>query len=135
MNNHDRFRQHIGEELYQKLALAAAHGGTHTMQDIAEALATGRAQLHAFHGAAFVTEVLIHPNGTRTLNIWLAGGNLDDVRAMVETGAEFGRAMKCDRMTIVGRGGWERAMKEAGFERTAVVLTKHLENNNKEDAA
>lgn len=86
----------------------------------------GEAQFWLVDGAAAVTILQEEPRERRLL-IWLAGGELDALRQVLSPQLEaWGRAQGCRRMLIVGRTGWERALRGLGYAPLARVIAKEL---------
>lgn len=103
-------------------ALEAA-GNTHSVDDVKEAILARRARFWAGRNAAGVTEREDYPN-VSMLNIWLAGGDLaelrDELRPQVEA---YAKAKGCQRVIIRGRPGWAR---ELGYEPMYTVCGREL---------
>jgi len=81
---------------------------THDKLHVWQRIVTGRARLWAGDGAAIVTEFLDHPTGIRSHNNWLAGGELEEIVAMVEKTEQWGFEHGCHRQVGNGRRGWLR---------------------------
>lgn len=109
------------------LDAALAHGGrTHGLDDVEALIRRGRAQLWATPGSAVVTLVEDDPLERRLL-VWLAGGDLRELTDEVLPNVEgWARTQGCRRLLVVGRAGWERAMKPKGFAPLARVIAKDL---------
>lgn len=97
--------------------------GTHTLDDVYDEVAAGRAQFWPFANSAVVTVVNVSPRA-RTLRIWLAGGELGELLAALARADEYARYRLCDRIEIDGRKGWARVME--GYQESRVVLTKEV---------
>lgn len=106
-------------------ALALA-GRTHRLADVRAMVEAGEAQLWAGGQSAMVTLIEDDPCERRLL-IWLAGGDLDELleefRAPME---RWARAQGCRRVLIIGRPGWERALKNHAYAPVARILAKEL---------
>lgn len=74
--------------------------------------------------AATVVEVIEYPTGLKTLNHWLAGGSLKELKATEKAVAEFGRRNGFAAVTISGREGWARTLR--GYRRATTYLVKDL---------
>lgn len=109
------------------LAAALAHSGrTHAPMDVRRMVHRGEAQLWPGRAAAMVTAVEDDPCERRML-IWLAGGELDELRDELLPAAErWARGRGCRRMLIIGRPGWERALKTKGYAPLARLIAKDL---------
>ena len=100
---------------------------THTKDHIWQRVEAGRAQLWPLSRSAVVTEIVGYDNDVRHLRLWLAGGDLDELRAFVPRLEAFGRDNGCSKAIIEGRKGWLRALASQGYnEPKAVTLTKDL---------
>lgn len=98
-------------------------GGQTTMANIWAAIADGRKQLWVNDRAAAVTEIVDYPLG-RVLLVLLAGGDMQGVLDLEKDAAEFGRQRGCSKMQIVGRRGFDRALKHWDF--SAIVMERGL---------
>jgi hypothetical protein len=109
------------------LAAALAHAGcTHRLADVRALVECGEAQLWPGAAAAMVTLVEEDPCERRLL-IWLAGGSLVELVGQLLPRAEaWARAEGCRRLLIIGRPGWERALKSHGFAPLARLIAKEL---------
>jgi len=96
--------------------------GTHSLTTVAQAIASGRAQLWPGDHSAAVTET------GRDLSIWLFGGARDEMPGMLASGEAFGLETGHGLMTIWDpRPGWARVLKPYGY-RQRVALVKELHN-------
>ena len=100
-------------------------GGTHTIDDIRKAIEARRMILLAGARSALVCEVVEYPR-LRALNIFLAGGELNDVRSFDEHLVALARTLDCQRITISGRHGWERALRHLDYLPRWTVLAKEI---------
>jgi hypothetical protein len=106
---------------------ALAYGGeTHEIQDIQEACLLGLAHLWTSENSAAVTEIIQYPR-IRTVRIWLAGGDLeelrDDIRPRIEA---YALAEGAGRVEIAGRPGWKKALAGVGYSPSCIVISKEL---------
>lgn len=100
-------------------------GGTHTIDDVEEAIRSGRMQLWPADRACAVTEIVVYPRKT-VLHIFLGGGDMDQLFDMIDDAAAWGKRQGCTSMSLSGRMGWQRAMKPLGWEPKMVVMEKEL---------
>lgn len=94
-----------------------------SLEDVHAAIRDGRARLWPLERSAAVTEILRYPR-LRALRVWLAGGDLDELRRNMGTLDAYARACGCDRIEVDARKGWQRVLTD--YEMTRVVLTKEL---------
>ena len=85
----------------------------------------GKAQLWPGERGAFVTYCL-KTEERREMHVWLAGGHVHDLLAMIPGMAAWGRAMDCTHATVNGRKGWARVLQRYGFEEHDGQLRKAL---------
>lgn len=103
----------------------AYNGGTHGWSDIAEGIASGKMQLWPAPDGALVTELLRYPR-QRVCNVFLGGGSLDQLRAMVPSVEAWAKAQGCQAVTVLGRPGWVRALAPFGAKPLYTALRKEL---------
>lgn len=121
------FRARLGEKLHGQLLDALATGGhTHTVQDIIDACLSGDSQMHQGERSLAITEIIDHPRA-RVLHVWMAAGDMEELfDALYPRVEAFARFHGCDRITMVGRIGWQRAAKRIGFQDTHVAMTRMI---------
>lgn len=102
-------------------------GGTHTVADVAEMIRNGRAQFWPGFRSAVVTEINEYPQ-VKTLNYFLAGGDMDELKIIRPYIEQWAKAAGCKRITLLGRRGWERTfLKDEGYKPQWFVLAKEIE--------
>lgn len=99
--------------------------GTHDFADIVDAILENRMQLWANDKACAVTEVIDFPK-KRMLHVFLAGGDMAGVRDLEEPAIEWGKTIGCTDMTLTGRKGWVRALKDGGWSDSHVMMIKRI---------
>jgi hypothetical protein len=83
-----------------------------TEAEVIGELVEGRAQLWEGDGGAVVTRCFPPDQ----FHIWLAGGRLMAVLALLPGGIAWGRPLGLKRLTLKGRPGWLRVLATHGFE-------------------
>ena len=78
--------------------------------------------------AVVAFELLMFTTGKRVMNIQLAGGDsLDDwFERMDEVAQALAKARECSEVYIVGRAGWQRKLKQLGYQTVHTVLRKEV---------
>lgn len=103
-----------------------AGGNTHTLEDVWRSVREGRMQFWPAERAAAVTEIVVYPR-LKTLHIFLAGGDMDQIVDMDASATEFARLNGCAKVTIAGRKGWARVLRDNGYAEGLTVLGKEIE--------
>ena len=113
------------EEFWEekKHLLKLALDGCYTLEDVWDEIENNRAQFWPMPNSAVVTQVLEFPR-KRVLRIWLAGGELHELRRAIAHAEEYALHRGCTEVEIDGRKGWARALN--GFTETRRVLTKEV---------
>lgn len=106
-------------------ALAYSHG-THEFEDIAHGVYTGMMQLWPTPRGCLITEIVVFPK-KKILNIFLVGGELDQILEMHESVIAWAKSQGCSSLTGHGRKGWEKALKDHGWKVTHVSYEKEFE--------
>lgn len=99
--------------------------GTHTFDDLAGAVLTGRMTLWAKDRSCAVLEVLDYPR-TRELSVFIAGGDLAQIQASQDELIDMARQCGAQAVTMTGRRGWVQALP--GWQERHVVLRKDVTN-------
>jgi hypothetical protein len=106
------------------LPAIAETNGTHTEDDVLVMLLAGKAKLWMGEKTAAITEFVTYPQ-MRVLNVWLAGGDLEELRKMeAEQFIPFAREQGCKRITCGGRPGLSRVKSD--WSRGGVFMYKDL---------
>jgi hypothetical protein len=108
--------------------LARALDGSHALGDVLGAVLRGEVEFWPGERSAAVGEVVEHPR-RRDYHVWLAGGDLAELTDMERSASAFARALGCDRITIHGRRGWARALKD--YRPVYLALAKDLKMSSK----
>lgn len=106
------------------LEAALELAGTHNLSDVVQGIADGAFHFWPGEKSAAVTQVYQYPRA-RFLHIFLAGGDLEELLAMVPLFKSWAAHLGCTKLTLIGRPGWERVL---GWTRGAVVLSTEVED-------
>lgn len=99
--------------------------GTHTVDDIWNGIVDGTFQFWPGDKSAIITEVQIYPQ-KKTMHIFLAGGDLDELLEMEKSVRAFAKTIGCNSMSISGRRGWLRIFERDGWEEICTTIAKEL---------
>jgi len=101
-------------------------GGTHSIEDIEDQIRKGLVQFWPGKRSACVTEIIIYPQ-RRVLHLFLAGGDLEEIREMETCATWYAERMGCSAMTICGRRGWAKALADKGYREYLTTIIKPIE--------
>lgn len=89
---------------------------SHTVDDIAALVKQGKLQYWPGSDSVIITEITDQPR-FRSVHIVLAGGNLEELEAMLPAVLDWGRKNGCSKAAFVGRRGWAKTFltKRAGW--------------------
>jgi hypothetical protein len=110
--NDTPFDQHRYDQLQKALAFM---GGTHTLQDIVEAIATGAMQSFSEGETWCVTQVLDLPR-KRVLEIVLLIGDMTDAEMMHDRVMNYAIEKGCTLVRTFARVGWSKKAREYGWK-------------------
>jgi hypothetical protein len=106
----------------------AFSGGTHSFRDVAWLVQEGEMQFWPAQRSCAVTQIVSYPQ-MRTLHVFLAAGDLMEIKDMDETFLDFARKLDCKHITLSGRKGWVKALDDIGFKSVHVTLAKEVTDN------
>lgn len=95
--------------------------GTHELDDVWQAIATGKAQLWARPNSAVVTALEYHPRKV-VLRYWLCGGELEDCLKSEPAIENWAKSAGAKTVVIGGRRGWLKALR--GYREAGAYMTK-----------
>lgn len=99
--------------------------GTHDIEDIWAGIIAGQYQFWPAAKGCFVTEVIEFPR-KRVFHVFLAGGELRQLKQMVDSLESFANGLGCHSIMISGRTGWARVLKDHGVRPSYQVMAKEL---------
>ena len=100
-------------------------GGTHTFEDVKRGIIEGKSQLWPAANSCIVTEITKHPQ-KKVLHIFLGGGSLEEIKSMQPDVIAWAKAQDCESLTMTGRKGWVKALKNDGWQAQLVLLEKRF---------
>ena len=100
-------------------------GGTHDFKDIVDAVLSGQMHLWAGDKCCTVTLFTVYPK-KRFLHVFLAGGDLDEILEIEKSMVEFAKHNDCDGLTLSGRVGWKKVLRDIGWNEQLLMLRKEI---------
>lgn len=101
-------------------------GGTHVFDDIVQGILDGRMQLWPAPRGCIVTEIVVYPR-KRVLNLFLAGGELDQILDMHDAVKAWAKEQDCEAAQLAGRLGWKRVLEPLGWKTQHVNFQKEID--------
>jgi hypothetical protein len=115
-----------GYARFRPLLEAAVDGRFHTIDHLDWMIRTGRAQYWQSAEAAMATELRDYP-GCRAIHGLAAAGDLYQIRSILIPAAEaWGRSQGCSWAIVESRPGWQRALRNRGYEPHQIAVVKGL---------
>jgi len=109
----------ISDEVWEVLEPAARMGEGFTKKDLENGINGHQCYLFTKNKSACVCIKI-----KNTLRIALGGGDLEDIRKIVEEIEEFAKQRHFNAVDIIGREGWGKVLE--GYKKQAVHLRKEI---------
>ena len=100
-------------------------GGSHTFTDVVDAVRAGKLFFWPGEYSCLVTEFVQYPQ-QRLLHVFLAAGDLDEIKSMEPSLRTFAESVKCSAISLTGRRGWVRALADLGFKEAHTIVVKKI---------
>ena len=100
-------------------------GGTHVFDDIVAGIRKGTMQLWPTPRGCLLTEKVCYPR-KKVLNIFLGGGDLDQILDMNDDVIKFAKLEGCTALTMTGRKGWVKPLLKDGWTNPHFVYEKEF---------
>lgn len=100
-------------------------GGTHDYKDVVDAVLAGNMHLWAGDKGCTVTLFTVYPK-KKFLHVFLAGGDLDEILEIEKSMVEFAKQFSCDGLTLSGRVGWKKVLRDIGWNESFLTLKKEI---------
>lgn len=112
---------------YRTLIESALDKGfnTHNYEDVAAMVASGALQFWPGVASVICTEIIEHPR-RRVANVFLAAGDLAQIKAMTPIIEDWAREHGCSLAVFAGRKGWEKTFLSARGWDARVWMAKEL---------
>lgn len=102
-------------------------GGTHEFDDVVKNIAQGTMQLWPSPRGCIVTEIVVYPR-KKVLNVFLAGGELDQILEMDHDVKAWAKANGCTAATMAGRMGWKKPLIPLNWKLQQVCFMKEFDD-------
>lgn len=101
-------------------------GGTHTLEDVWDAIALGEMQMWPGERSIIITEVQQYPR-LRAVHLFLGAGEMDGIKQLLPEIEAWARTIGARRITLAGRKGWERSFLAArGYAPQWSVMSREM---------
>ena len=101
-------------------------GGTHEFDDIVEGIRSSRMQLWPSNRGCIVTEIVVYPR-KKVLNLFLAGGELDQILDMNDDIKAWAKEHGCEAATMSGRLGGTKLLEPEGWKLLYAHFQKEID--------
>ena len=88
--------------------------GTHTYDDIVQMVLQGRLFFKALDKSYLLIEIINYPRSNH-LNVFLAGGDLEEILNTQKDLEDMARSHECSHITLSGRKGWLKPLSKQGW--------------------
>lgn len=113
------------DRVWPMLEPAARPRYEYRQEHVLELLKRPMVRLFTTRNSACVVSLWQYPSGLRVGNVWLAGGNLDELRdEVVPQAVAWGKKYGVTQARITGRRGWLRAMP--GWRELGTVMARDI---------
>jgi hypothetical protein len=100
---------------------------THEFNDLVAMVIKGEVRLWTTPRSFLIVERVVYPRRTH-YHIFLAGGDLDELRGLHDQVIAAARADGVQALTLTGRRGWVRALLDWGWEEVYSTIMLDLED-------
>lgn len=118
LDNLDKFRVDIENSLMYA-------NESHTFDDVVGMVLTGQLNFIPLQRSLLLTEVHTYPRH-KNLHTFIAAGDLEELMSYQPKLLELARALDCKHLSLTGRRGWERPLKELGWKLQYITLYKEV---------
>lgn len=103
-------------------------GDTHNSKDVLDGIMSGLYQFWPGETACLVTQVIDFPN-ERHLHIFVAAGDLNEIRDMYPYVEGWAKENGCVKATLMGRKGWSRSFlsQMKGWKQDMIHMSVELQ--------
>jgi len=103
--------------------------GTHTVDDIILMVMSGRLRWWYMENSFMLTEIIQYPQMS-LLHVFLAGGDLDEIKARHSDLVSAAKQAGCKGLTLAGRRGWAKALSDIGWKEASTNVAFMIGDDN-----
>lgn len=96
------------------------------MDALMAGISSGRYQVHVRAESLVVTDIVVYPGGMRAMNVIAAAGDINDMGELLDAIDARRASQGIERLQVIGRKGWARALKAKGLKPIAVVYAREI---------
>lgn len=101
--------------------------GRYTIEGVEKGIEERRYRFFSSPNAAVVVQIAEYETGEKVLCYFLGGGDLNELKYTIHPAVSaWAKSLGCTSETIVGRGGWVRAVADLGFKPGWRMVYKEL---------
>ena len=104
--------------------------GTHIWADLVKGVRDAEMHFWPAEKSFLITEIMVFPQ-KRSLHVFLAGGDLDEIMEMRPSVEDFARRLECDFVTLAGRLGWKKVLSDNGYEASWTYMAKDVSSGKR----
>lgn len=94
---------------------------THSYDDVCRLVISGEYRINAHKNAFWISTLQMFPNCS-VYFIFIAGGNLDDVKDAIPVMQAQAKALGADKISMAGRVGWKKIFEPMGAKTVSIVM-------------
>lgn len=98
---------------------------SHTFDDVVLRLVRGELDIFEFENSLIIAEVCDAPQH-RTFHLYIGCGDLNEILSKEDFMLREARIRGCKYISIAGRRGWEKPLKDMGWRHTLSILSKEV---------
>lgn len=100
---------------------------SHTFDDVVGMVLANRVMFFPYEDCFLIMEKVEYPRFS-TFHCFLAGGDMEAVMDKQQVMSDFGRRLGCRYLSIAGREGWLRQLKDRGWQHVSSAMCCLIED-------
>jgi hypothetical protein len=116
-----------GYAAFRSAFLEVMDPALYSIEWLDEQVATGAVMFWRSANAAIIAEIRHYPTGARDIHGLIAAGELSEIVGhLIPHAEQWAREQGCVGAIIESRPGWQRVLKEQGYEPYQIAVRKEL---------